>query len=77
MTLNELTGSLLVRTEPPGAAIAVNGKPRSETTPATLTLTPGKYKVTVSKAGYAPADFEANVMADAMRDVSVGLAKSQ
>ena len=49
--LTELTGSLLVQTDPPGAAIALNGKPRPEMTPANLTLAPGKYKVTVTKAG--------------------------
>ena len=77
IALNELTGSLLVQTEPPGAAIVVNGKPRAEITPATLTLPPGKYKITVNKPGFAPADFEASVMADAVREVSVGLVKSQ
>ena len=71
-----LTGALLVQSEPPGAAITVNGKPRAETTPATLTLAPGKYKVTLTKAGFAPSDFAATVMADAVREVSVGLAKS-
>jgi serine/threonine-protein kinase len=75
VTLKELTGSLLVQSDPPGAAITVNGAARSETTPATLTLAPGKYKVTLTRAGYAPADFEASVMADAVREVSVGLAK--
>jgi hypothetical protein len=76
-TLNELTGSLLVQSDPPGAAIAVNGKPRTEVTPAALSLAPGKYKVTLSKAGFAPADFDASVMANALREISVGLAKSQ
>jgi predicted Ser/Thr protein kinase len=76
-TLNELTGSLVVHTNPPGAAIVLNGKPRPEITPATLTLPPGKYKVTVTKAGFAAADFEAAVMTDAVREISVGLAKSQ
>ena len=51
--LTELTGSLMVQSDPPGAAIALNGKPRPEITPASLTLAPGKYKVTLSKPGYA------------------------
>jgi hypothetical protein len=76
IALNELTGSLLVQSDPPGAAIVVIGKPRAEPTPATLTLAPGKYKVTLTKAGFAPLDFDATVMADAVREVSVGLAKS-
>jgi hypothetical protein len=75
-TMNELAGSLTVQSEPSGAVIAVNGKLRSEVTPATLTLPPGKYKITLTKAGFAPADFEASVMASAQREVSVGLAKS-
>ena len=58
IALNELTGSLLVQTDPPGAAISLNGKPRAETTPATLSLPPGKYRVTLTKAGFAPSDFE-------------------
>jgi serine/threonine protein kinase len=77
IALNELTGSLLVQSDPPGAAIALNGKPRSETTPATLNLPAGKYKVTVTKAGFAPSDFETSVLADSVREVSVGLAESQ
>jgi hypothetical protein len=75
VALAELTGSLLVQTTPPGAAITVNGKPRAETTPATLTLPPGKYKVALTRPGFAPADFDASVVADAVREVTVGLAK--
>ena len=48
------TGTLLVESRPPGAAVVMNGKPRG-TTPLTVeALAPGSYRVTLSLAGYQP-----------------------
>ena len=44
-------GVLLLSSNPPGAAILVNGKAVTEVTPARLALTPGAYKITVEKNG--------------------------
>jgi serine/threonine-protein kinase len=46
-------GVLMLTSNPPGAAILVNGKALTELTPARLTLTPGSYRITVEKNGQA------------------------
>jgi hypothetical protein len=46
-----MTGTLRVRSEPPGAQIYVNNELRKETTPATLVLPVGKYVLAVEKSG--------------------------
>lgn len=45
------TGQIQIVSDPPGAAIFLNGNPRREATPTTLELPTGKYTVTVSKEG--------------------------
>jgi serine/threonine-protein kinase len=44
-------GTLMLSSDPPGASILVNGKKRSEITPAVIALAPGSYKITVEKDG--------------------------
>jgi serine/threonine protein kinase len=45
------SGTLMLTTVPPGAAISVNGKRQPQTTPAQLRLPPGSYRITVEKDG--------------------------
>lgn len=48
------TGSLLIESRPPGAAVVIDGQPRG-TTPITIdALPPGDYSVNLSLAGYQP-----------------------
>ena len=48
------TGSLLIESRPPGAAVLIDGQPRG-TTPLTIeALPPGGYSVTLTLAGYQP-----------------------
>jgi hypothetical protein len=75
VTLNPVTGSLQLQTEPAGAAIAIDGNARTEVTPVTLALPVGKYRVRLTHPGYAPYEFEAVVLPESMREVSVRLAK--
>ncbi|MCU1330712.1 MAG: serine/threonine protein kinase [Bryobacterales bacterium] len=49
--LQEVMGSLLVATTPPGASIMLNGEYLPQTTPAALTLKPGAYRITVARNG--------------------------
>jgi hypothetical protein len=77
IALEEVTGTLMLVSVPPGAAMTVNGKPRPEVTPAPLVLPVGKYKVKLAVAGYDPAEFDADIPADATREISVTLVKSQ
>jgi hypothetical protein len=49
------TGELSITSVPPGAIIEIAGRAESWKTPQTMSaLAPGAYKVTISKAGYAP-----------------------
>ena len=44
-------GTLMLSSVPPGAAVLVNGKRITQTTPAQISLAPGSYKITVEKDG--------------------------
>ncbi len=74
-TLGPVTGSLLVSTDPPGVAIAINGVPRSEVTPANFTLPVGQYKVRLTREGYEPLEHEVTVTGDGIFRLTVSLAK--
>lgn len=55
ITLAPADGELRIESEPPGASVALDGR-YAGTTPATLSLDPGKdHRVTVSKRGYGTA----------------------
>ena len=75
VTLNPITGSLLLRTEPAGAAIALDGNPRAEVTPATLSLPVGKYRVRLTHPGNSPYEFDAVVLPESTREIAVRLAR--
>ena len=45
------SGTLFLNTVPPGAAVSVNGKRLPQTTPASISLSPGNYTITVEKDG--------------------------
>jgi serine/threonine protein kinase len=51
ITLRQPGSTLMVSSDPPGAAVRINGQPQSQVTPATITLKPGTYEVTVEKGG--------------------------
>jgi serine/threonine-protein kinase len=54
--MKRLAGVLRVESDPPGAAIVINGQRQSQTTPASITLSVGKYSLTVSKDGFRKSD---------------------
>ncbi len=56
-----MAGMVRVNSDPPGAAILVDGQPRNETTPATLNLTAGKHTITVRKEGLRDSEQELEV----------------
>jgi serine/threonine-protein kinase len=51
ITLRQPSGTLMVTSVPPGAAVRINGKSIPQVTPAQVTLAPGTYTVTVEKNG--------------------------
>ena len=54
--LRVITGTLMLSSSPPGAAILVNGKHIDKVTNAMLQLPPGSYKITVEKDGKQGSD---------------------
>ena len=50
LNLDRTSGTLLVRSEPRGAEIIVDGQSRSEKTPAMLTLATGRHSIEVQQA---------------------------
>jgi serine/threonine protein kinase len=51
VVLRALGGTLYLNSDPPGAAITINGRRYSQLTPAQFALTPGTYTVTLEKNG--------------------------
>ncbi|MYA79800.1 MAG: protein kinase [Acidobacteriia bacterium] len=60
-SLEEILGTLKVATEPSGAMIYVNGEKRTETTPGTIKLPPGKHVVRVESKDMTPLQRTINV----------------
>ena len=50
LNLDRMSGTLMVRSEPRGAEIMVDGQLRSEKTPAVLTLPTGRHNIEVQQA---------------------------
>jgi serine/threonine protein kinase len=56
VVLRALGGTLYLNSDPPGAAITINGRRYSELTPAQIALPPGAYTVTIEKNGKHATD---------------------
>ena len=68
-SLEEILGTLKVSSNPSGAAIYVNGKKFSETTPGTLKLPPGNYVVRVEGNGMKPQERPVEVEPNTLRTI--------
>jgi hypothetical protein len=71
LTLEAITGTLAVRSDPPGASILLNGKERAERTPAVLQLPPGEYKLEVVREGALPHVEDVRVKDGGLTNVEV------
>lgn len=71
--LRQVPGSIKVTTDPPGASITVDDEPTGETTPATVSVSPGAHLVSVSLPRYAPAFEEVEVEFARETEVSLTL----
>lgn len=67
---------LLVYTDPPGAEVRIDGRPRGRT-PLHIALAPGPYSVTLALEAYAPVTEEVDLAASTSRVVDVVLAPAQ
>src|SRR5437588_8926236 len=56
ITLRAAGGTLMLTTDPAGAAVSLNGRRIDQFTPANLLLAPGSYTVTVEKNGRQSTD---------------------
>ena len=70
-TLDRATGTLSVRSDPPGATITVDGQTRPEKTPASITLPVGKHKLEVTKEGFQKHVEEVELREAVMSIISV------
>jgi serine/threonine-protein kinase len=52
LNLEKTSGTVMVRSEPQGASIFINGQPRNEKTPAIITLPTGNYTVELVRNGH-------------------------
>lgn len=52
MNLEATTGTIMIRSEPPGGAILIDGHARGEKTPALIRLPTGQHKIEVEKEGF-------------------------
>jgi hypothetical protein len=78
LQLEKNIGRLGVTTNPAGATIYINGKPRPEKTPAILNLVPGKYRVSVELSGYSKEEEDdIEVRADGLKNFSIDWGKRQ
>jgi len=75
-TLDQVTGSVMIDSVPAGASISLNGTPRTETTPASLRLPLGQYKVSLTKEGFEPFAYDVDVRADQLHQAKATLVKS-
>ncbi|MCL5037861.1 MAG: PEGA domain-containing protein [Chloroflexi bacterium] len=65
-------GSLIIRTEPPGATIAIDGQPIAKT-PDTLEIESGKHKITLTRDGYAKIDKSIEIEAGKTQKISFSM----
>lgn len=71
VTLERRTGTVMVRSNPPGALILVNGKEWSSHTPTMMTLPAGKYKLEFRKEGYRSEESNIEVRDGAVMNLDV------
>lgn len=73
--MSRMTGEVQIITDPPGASILIDGQPRTETTPATLSLAAGNCTVAVAKDGYRQNEQEIEVKDGAFMRLTLSLGK--
>ncbi|MEM9194458.1 MAG: PEGA domain-containing protein, partial [Myxococcota bacterium] len=74
--IRAMPATVSVSSAPDGATISVNGEPRSEVTPAELSLDPGEYEIGIALEGYEPAVETVTGEFGTRSDVSVELTEA-
>jgi serine/threonine-protein kinase len=73
--LTRMTGQVQVLSDPPGAAILIDGRRQTETTPATLDLPAGKHVIAVVREGFSRTEQEVEVRDSAFVRMNFTLGK--
>ena len=68
--LDRATGTVMIRSEPPGSDIAIDGEPRSEKTPAMLTVPVGRHVIEIALGGQREQQ-EVNIREGAITNVTI------
>jgi serine/threonine-protein kinase len=68
--MDPMAGTLMVRTNPPGATIFIDGKEHPQKSPAMIRLSVGKYRVAVAKEGFAKDEGEVVIKDNAVHDLT-------
>jgi serine/threonine protein kinase len=74
VNMDPTTGTLMIRSEPSGAAITINGQQRSEKTPAALTLPTGHYRIEIAKEGMKKDVEEVDIKDSVITNIDVNWA---
>ncbi len=75
LKMEQRTGTVIVKSDPPGATVLVNGQEHEEKTPLTLTLPVGLHKLIVRREGVLPNESEVNVRDGAISTLDVNWKK--
>ena len=73
--LEQRTGALIVRSNPPGAQILVDGRLRPEVTPARILLAAGKHRIVLRRAGSPDEEQDIDVKDQAIAKMEVSWAQ--
>lgn len=62
--LGNETGTIELRTEPPGAVVTIDGKVQTNRTPVQVTMSAGRHRIELSREGYGAKTLDVNVDPD-------------
>lgn len=77
ISLQKTTGTLMVRSDPPGSSIVLDGQTREEKTPAMMTVPTGHHQVEVRRDGYRSTSQTVEVKDSTLTNVDLKLAGNQ
>jgi hypothetical protein len=75
--MEQTTGTLMVRSDPAGANIVVDGQTRQEKTPAMLTLPVGRHRVEIVKEGFKRDVEEVQIKDSVITNIDVNWATTK
>jgi hypothetical protein len=71
MTLDRATGTVMVKSNPPGATILIDGREWPSKTPTMMTLAAGKHALVLRKEGYRDEESSIDVKDGAVMNLDI------